>query len=165
MSICCSKTCKYLSAPFILDVWMTNLIDINAPPPINLEMDFKFWCIWPVCLIFHFASVHLKWALAVRDCGILNQIHMLLLLFTIKALPCICGWHVKLSSQMMKVLLRPYSDYHDRIMPVFTTVLTEGVKITGIQQWFMVLSSAHRDFSRFWESISENLMTSCIVDD
>ncbi len=55
----------------------------------------------------------------------------------------------------LEVLLGPFSNANDRVMPMRDAVLSEGPKTTGIQQRSSALSLMHRDFSSFSESFDD----------
>ncbi len=63
--------------------------------------------------------------------------------------------------RVLEVFLGPFSNVHDRIMPMSDAVSYERLKTMGIQQSYSALFLTHRHFSSFFESF-DDLMT---VDD
>lgn len=123
--------------PFYLSPLLFSLNDVAFPKKIVKYQFFSSEKIFPLC--------HFKCALAQRrmQCFWImwsNKVYSL----NDRALNCICGWHHTLCSQFW--VPESMQGFYGRIS--FLMCL-EGLRLTGIQSWFLTLSLAHLRFSRF----------------
>ncbi len=107
--------------------------------------------------LFHFETVHFKWALALRTRLCFWTMLTYASFLHDRALVGICRWHsgLCLPTVVSGSIPGPFSNVNDRIMPINDAVSSEGPKTTGIQQRSSALSLTHRDFSSFFESFDD----------
>ncbi len=56
------------------------------------------------------------------------------------------------------ILLGPFSNVNDRIMPISDAVSSDGLKTMGIQQRSSTFSLTHSDFFSFYESFDDVML-------
>jgi len=92
--------------------------------------------------VFHFASVHFKWALVqTKDSNIQHRVHIWFLLLMLELWPTFLHVTVNCVHRhwFLEVFLSPCSDFHNKFMPVFNSLLPKGPKTTWIHYWFWVV--------------------------
>ncbi len=96
--------------------------------------------------LFHFETVHFKWALAHRTRRGFWTIFTRSSFLHERALVGICRWHggLCLPTVVSGSIPGPFSNVNDRILPMSDAVSSEGPKTTGIQQRSSAL------FSSWW---------------